>query len=189
MVKKDIEDVSDEYFDRSLYLKVAKIRPLFPLPLTTMPPTSVMMNPTILANLTKPVLEMRLEDGKLFRMGGIPPTIAIEIWEVLESRKNTALDLERRDPRLTLSQAIIEMAEVKRAKITDILPKFNVYVAEIDLIPEGFGKPITLRMIPSHAILIALRAGASIFVSKDLVENNGSESSEDMETTGNFYDV
>jgi len=183
---------NDDFFERDHYLRVIKLRPLFPVPLMTLPPVSPIINPALLSNITKPVLEMKLEDGSIFRMGGIPQNIALEIWEVLERKKLPAeIEFERVDPRLTLSQVITELAEVKRVRITDILPQYNVYVAELDLIPEGFGKPITLQMVPSHAILVALRARAEIYVSRSLIENirEEEEELEGRREDEGYYDV
>jgi len=183
---------NDDFFERDHYLRVIKLRPLFPVPLMTLPPVSPIINPALLSNITKPVLEMKLEDGSIFRMGGIPQNIALEIWEVLERKKLPAeMEFERVDPRLTLSQVITELAEVKRVRITDILPQYNVYVAELDLIPEGFGKPVTLQMVPSHAILVALRARAEIYVSRSLIENirEEEEELEGRREDEGYYDV
>ncbi len=183
-------DNEEGFEDRKHYLQVVKLRPLFPVPLMTLPPVSPIVNPSVLSNITKPVLEMKLEDGSVFRMGGIPQNIALEIWQVLESRKiKKDIPLDTPDPRLTLSQAIIELAEVKRARITDIIPQYNVYVAELDLIPEGFGKPITLQMVPSHAILVALRASAEIYVSRNIVEDAREEEIEESKEDEGYFDI
>jgi len=184
-----LSNENDDFFEREKYLRVVKIRPLFPVPLMTLPPISPIINPTVLSSITKPVLEMKLEDGSTFRMGGIPQNIALEIWEVLEKRRSSRFSAENIDPRLTLSQVIIELAEVRRVRITDILPQYNVYVAEVDILPEGFGKPITLQMVPSHAILVALRADADIFVSKQLLINIREEEAEEIPSDEGFYDL
>lgn len=182
-----LEDDFEMHY-RDNYYKVIKLRPLFPIPLSTMPPTSI-VNPVILNQLARPVLELKLEEGKVFRMGGIPVSIAMEIWEVLERRKIQEVQDIDTDPRYTLSQVINEIAEVRRVKIVDLLDKFNVYVAEVDIVPEGFGKPVSLRMIPSHAILIGVRAQSDIFVHKDLVENNSIEVEDKEQSDEGFYDV
>ncbi len=187
MTKKDKESKLDDFeiYYRDNYYKAVKLRPLFPLPLSTMPPTGL-LNPALLNQLVRPVLELKLENGGIFRMGGIPTSIAMEIWEVLERRKNLSEEVEI-DPRYTLSQVVNEIAEVVRVRIVDLLEKFNVYVAEIDLIPEGFGKPVTLKMIPSHAILLGVRANADIYVNVELVNNDQSQSEEVNEE--GFYDL
>ncbi|MHA1615797.1 MAG: bifunctional nuclease domain-containing protein [Candidatus Njordarchaeales archaeon] len=176
-------------FQREKYLRVVKIRPLFPIPLSPLPPTASLMNPALLSSLTRPVLELKLEDGSTFRMGGIPSHIALEIWELLETRKAGMENVERVDPRLTLSQVVVEIAEVQRVRISDILPQYNVYVAEVDILPEGFGRPITLQMVPSHAILIGLRAKADIYVAKDLVEDQQEEMQTERSRDESFYDI
>ena len=56
------------------------------------------------------------------------------------------------------------------------------------MIPEGFGKPITVKMIPSHAILIGVRANADIYVNIDLVKEEESANIEDAGEEG-FYDI
>jgi len=183
----DEEDNDFEFNQRDNYLRVVKIRPLFPLPLSTMPPTGI-INPAILNQIARPVIEMKLEDGSLFRMGGIPTSIALEIWEVLERKKISGTE-ENIDPRFTLAQVINEIAEVRRVRIVDLLENYNVYVAEIDLIPEGFGKPITLKMIPSHAILVGVRANADIFVYRTLVETEQQIESERDESEEGFYEI
>jgi len=179
-----LDDFDNEL--RQKYFKVIKIRTLFPIPLTSLPPTGY-IPPAILSQLSRPVLELKLENGTVFRMGGIPQSIALEIWEVLEKRRNFNEDFDI-DPRFSLSQVVNEIAEVKRVRIEDVLEKYNVYVAEVDLVPEGFGKPLTLKMIPSHAILLGLRAKAEIYVRSELVEDDGRDY-EREEDEGQFYDI
>ncbi len=186
---ENLEKDNGEEFEREKYLRVIKIRPLFPIPLSTLPPTAPFMNPAIISSLTRPVLELKLEDGSIFRMGGIPSNVALEIWELLEARKAGIDENARPDPRLTLSQVIVEIADVKRVRISDILPHYNVYVAEVDLLPEGFGRPITLQMVPSHAILIGLRARAEMYVARNLVEEQVEETRSERERDEGFYDI
>ena len=191
MPENDSNFPSDDDFEayyRDKYYKVLKLRPLFPLPLSTLPPSGL-VNPAVLNQLARPVLELKLEEGHIFRMGGIPTSIAMEIWEVLERKKVSDLSNVEIDPRYTLSQVVNEIAEVKRVKIVDLLEKYNVYIAEIDIIPEGFGKPVTLKMIPSHAILIGVRASAEMFVNKDLVEENEAVPRETETSDEGFYDL
>ncbi len=171
------------------YLKVIKIRPLFPLTYVPVPPMldPRLINPALLASASKPILEFLLEDGKIFRMSGIPVHIALEIWDLLEKKKK-GHSFDSIDPRLTLSQLVTEIADVKNVKIVDLIPDLNVFVAEIELLPEGFDHPVKFQMIPSHAIVIALRANADIYVSRDLLEEIEEESKEDREAEG-FYEI
>ncbi|MGQ4890863.1 MAG: hypothetical protein ACP6IP_00040 [Candidatus Njordarchaeia archaeon] len=191
MSENNSDSPSDDDFYtyyRDKYYRVLKLRPLFPLPLSTLPPTGL-VNPAVLNQLARPVLELKLEEGHIFRMGGIPTSIAMEIWEVLERKKASDSSNIEVDPRYTLSQVINEIAEVKRVKIVDLLEKYNVYVAEVDMIPEGFGKPVALKMIPSHAILIGVRANAEMYVNKDLVEESESTLREAEASDEGFYDL
>jgi len=128
------------------------------------PPTVM---PEIREYLNRPILELHLEDGRTLRLTGIPHDIAFEIWLTSHGKEIP----KRRDPRLSMSELFNKIARINYVKITDIIPDMGVYVAEISVTidVDGNEKTLTYQMIPSHAILLALRSGAKIYVAEDLV--------------------
>lgn len=158
-------------FPRDKYLKVEAVKALFPLPFTTKPISSrIANNPQALAALSQPLLEFKLENDEKFRMSGIPSTIAAEIQQLLEIEKS-GKKVERKDPRMPLSALVGEITKIKRVEISEILPELKVYAAEISFtVNDQSGESLrSLTMIPSHAVLAAIRDSASIYVAKKLL--------------------
>lgn len=179
-------------FQRKKYLKVEAVKALFPLPFTTKPISSrIASNPQALAALSQPLLEFKLENEEKFRMSGIPSTIAAEIQQLLEAKKSGE-EVKREDPRLPLSALVGEVTEIERVQISDVLPELKVYAAEISFKAqdEGEKKLRSLVMIPSHAVLAAIRDSASIYVAKKLLkpeEYSRKESKEESRETDYYY--
>lgn len=157
-------------FDKENFLEVKGIKPLFPLPFSTEPlPPKITNNPAAMAALSQPLLQFKLENGKTFRMSGIPTHVAVEIKQIIDERQGE--ESTQKDPRVPLSALVNEIIDVKRVKVSQILSDLGVYIAEIDYRKKGEGEKnvFTMKMIPSHALLAAMRGETSIYVSKDLV--------------------
>lgn len=148
-------------------LKVESIIPLFPVGFTRAPIPPI---PELHEQLSRPIIELKLENNKQLRLMGIPYDIALEIWFHLKNRKNKKKHKPRRDPRLTISELVCEIARIDRVVISDILPDLGVYVANVYLKVDGEKEVIEFTMIPSHAILLALLGDADIYVAEKLLK-------------------
>jgi len=167
--------VSIEQTEKKDLIKVVSITPLFPVGFSRTPIPPI---PELHEQLSRPIIELKLENNKKLRLMGIPYEIAVEIWMALKSKGRIKI---RRDPRLSISELLCEIADVDHIEITDILPDLGVYVADIYIkVKEDNGeeKKIGYKMIPSHAILLALLSGADIYVAKKLVQSEQDEEEE-----------
>lgn len=178
-------------FQREKYLKVEAVKTLFPLPFTTKPISSrIARNPQAMAALSQPLLEFKLENEEKFRMSGVPATIAAEIQQLLEAKKSEKKP-KREDPRLPLSALVGKVTKIERVQISEVLPELKVYTAELSFKAkdEDEGKLRSLPMIPSHAVLAAIRDSASIYVAKKLLkpEKYSREKSKEKRETDYYY--
>ena len=110
-----------------------------------------------------PLLNFELENGENFLMTSIPVYIAIEIARKLYG-------VEGGDSRITIAELIPEICVVEKVVIDSIIPYSNAYQATIEIRLEGFSELQRFQMIPSHATLLALIAGAQIYVSNSLIK-------------------
>ena len=132
-------------------VKVVSVTPLFPVGFSRTPIPPI---PELHEQLSRPIIELKLENDKRLRLMGIPYEIAVEIWMVLKSQGKTRI---KRDPRLSISELLCELADVDHIEITDILPDLGVYVADVYIrVRENNGKErrVGYKMIPSHLSLI-----------------------------------
>jgi len=165
--------------ERKDLIKVTSVVPLFPVGFSRTPIPPI---PELHEQLSRPIIELKLENGERLRLMGIPYDIALEIWMTL---KNKGRPKTRRDPRLSVSELLCEIADVEYIAISDIIPDLGVYVADVYLkIKKGSNNSeedtrIEFKMIPSHAILLALLSGAEIYVSKKLIQSELGESEEE----------
>ncbi len=109
-----------------------------------------------------PLLNFELENGENFLMTNIPVSIAIEIARKLNG-------VEGGDSRLTIAELVPEICVVDRVVIDSIIPYSNAYQATVEIRLEGFSELQHFQMIPSHATLLALIAGAEIYVSNSVI--------------------
>lgn len=170
-------------FHREDYIKVEAIRPLFPLPFTTEPlPSKIAKNPAAIAALSQPLLEFKLANKKKFRMSGIPTHIAVEIQRILKKKEAEEEEVNQ-DPRSPLSVLVDKTIEIKRVRITRILSDLGVYLAEIDFKSKTTEKEKlrSMDMIPSHALLAAIRGSKSIYVAKKLLEKTETQTEKERE--------
>ena len=125
-----------------------------------------------------------MEDGRIFRMGGISLDIAAEIKKYLAKsggdRKRLATDLiNRNDPRFTIIDMLIDFPDIEKVlheSIREVVidyfdPNYNIYGASIILDDAYTIAKKRVMMIPSHAILLALIANRKVYVAKELVDD------------------
>ena len=148
------------------FVRVRSIVPLFPVGFTRAPLPPI---PELHEQLSRPMIELKLENNRNLRLMGIPYDIAVEIWLALR-KKESSME-RRRDPRLSIPELLCEIIKVEYVTISDILPDLGVYVADVYLRVEGRDgeEIISFKMIPSHAILIAVLSDADIYVAKKLL--------------------
>ncbi len=159
-------------------IKVVSVTPLFPVGFSRAPIPPIA---ELHEQLSRPIIELKLENNDNFRLMGIPYDIALEIWSLLRRKSGYR---RRRDPRLSISELFCEIAEVEYIVITDILPELGVYVADAYIKirdSNNSGRIVKYKMIPSHAILLALLNNADIYVDKKLLVEEEGEKSEDNE--------
>jgi len=136
----------------------------------------IMINP----NYPLPSLRCTLENGEYFDMSAIPIDAAIAI-----ERLANGVDLTS-DPRMILALVLAEIPAIESALkesieevIIDDIIRYGVsyvYCASVKI--KINGKFIRRIMVPSSAIVLALLAGANVyvdekFVSSQLVEKGG----------------
>ncbi|MBY8999419.1 MAG: bifunctional nuclease family protein [Candidatus Heimdallarchaeota archaeon] len=109
-----------------------------------------------------PLLNFELENGENFLMTNIPVSIAIEIAKKLNG-------VESADSRLTVAELIPELCIVERVVIDSVVPYSTAYQASIEIRLEGVTETQRFQMIPSHATLLSLVAGTSIYVSNSVI--------------------
>lgn len=117
------------------------------------------------------ILEFRLEDGRVFRLYGIPPEVASGVnkmkegysYEIFANRESVF------DALVDLKEFIKDLLDkIDRVVISELDYNTGLYTAEIEFNLGGI--VLRKRMIPSHAIYLALLAGKPIYVSKRLVD-------------------
>ncbi len=117
------------------------------------------------------LLEFRLEDGRIFRLYGIPPEVASAVNKLKEG---SSYDIYVN--RESVFDALVDLREfikdlldkVVRVVINEFDYETGLYTAEIEFNLGGL--ILRKKMIPSHAIYLALLAEKPIYVSKRLVD-------------------
>jgi len=107
-----------------------------------------------------------LEDGRVFTLYNIPRFIAMECLRLLNGYTN--------DYRRSISEVLSEFPELEKAVSSSIefivIDQFDrereIYSATI----KRRGDNQHIKMIPSHAILLSLISGSSMYVDEKLVE-------------------
>ena len=107
-----------------------------------------------------------LEDGSVFTLYNIPKFIAMECMRLTNKLAN--------DFRLSISEVLAEIPEIEKALsknieyiiIDDFDPELGVYSATIKR--KGSGNR-TVKVIPSHGLLLSIIGGIDIYVSKKLI--------------------
>jgi bifunctional DNase/RNase len=130
-----------------------------------------------------PTMVLYLEDDREFKMFQIPPEIVILVNKI--QGKNDYEQFMGNDRResvydvlydiLTFSSDIKENLKnmINRVIIDDIIKEYGVYVATVEFKFDGI--IIEKKLIPSHAVLLALLCDKPIYVKKELVEEQEKE--------------
>ncbi len=118
-----------------------------------------------------PLLELRLEDGRVFRLYSIPLEIASAVNKLREG--NSYLPYVNResvfDALVDLKDLVKELLDkLTRVVINEMDPETGLYTALIEF--DLGGIILRKKMIPSHATYLALLAEKPIYVSKRLVD-------------------
>ena len=116
-------------------------------------------------------LEFRLEDGRIFRLYAIPPEVASAVNKIKEGR---SFDVYAK--RESVFDALVDLKDLIKDLLESlervIINEYNVftglYTATIEFNLGGI--ILRKKMIPSHAIYLALLANKPIYVSKRLVD-------------------
>ncbi len=116
------------------------------------------------------VIVCYLEDGREFNLFYVPADIVLAINKVKKQSEESA-SLDKRETIYDIISFIPEVSEelskhINKVVIDDMID--TVYVATVELKFDGV--IIQKRMIPSHAIYLALITNKPIFVKRKLVE-------------------
>lgn len=130
-----------------------------------------------------PTMVLYLEDSREFKMFYIPPEIVILVNKL--QGKNEYEGITGNDNRESLYDILYDIISfytdikenlkkiVNRVIIDDIIKESGVYVATVEFKFDGV--IIEKKLIPSHAVLLALLCDKPIFVKKQLVEEQEAE--------------
>lgn len=121
------------------------------------------------------VIHCSLEDGRHFNLYLVPLEIVIALNKIkghgIENNRETLFEL------LTIFEEIgILRKRIEKVVVDEVNEETHLYTAKVYITGQGF--TFTKRMIPSHAIFLALLIGAPVYVSKDLVDSQ--EESENL---------
>lgn len=124
-------------------------------------------------------MELYLEDGRTFTMYSIPLEVALTVRAFKESgeyptRKSVFDFLANYEP---FKDAIAR--NLKRVVINEVDRNTGLYTATVEFEDDGFRT--TIKMIPSHAVFLALLADAPIYVDDKLLALSDSESEPEEE--------
>ncbi|MEM0293498.1 MAG: DUF151 domain-containing protein [Saccharolobus sp.] len=127
-----------------------------------------------------PTIVCYLEDGRQFYLFSVPAEIVVAI----NKTKGNKEEEEGGDKReniydiLTFIPEVVDQFSKHLEKVTvdDIIRETGVYVATVEFKFDGV--TIQKRMIPSHAIFLAIITNKPIFVKKELVDEQEKESRE-----------
>ena len=130
-----------------------------------------------------PTMVLYLEDDREFKMFQIPPEIVILVNKIQgKNDYEQFIGSDRRESIydvlydiITFSSDIKENLKnmVNRVIIDDIIKEYGVYVATVEFKFDGI--IIEKKLIPSHAVLLALLCDKPIYVKKELVEEQEKE--------------
>lgn len=130
-----------------------------------------------------PTMVLYLEDNREFKMFYIPPEIVILVNKL--QGKNEYEGIIGNDNRESLYDILYDIISfstdikenlkkiINRVIIDDVIKESGVYVATVEFKFDGV--IIEKKLIPSHAVLLALLCDKPIFVKKQLVEEQEAE--------------
>lgn len=124
-------------------------------------------------------LEIDGSTKKRLKMYNIPLEIA---WELEKYADNSGeLPTVQSDFRYSIFDVLMDMPGIEnilRESIEEIVidklhPESNVFSAEVKLKDNYSGLPKTIRMVPSHAVLLSIMGNIPLYVSEELLEDIG----------------
>ncbi|QGA54977.1 bifunctional nuclease family protein [Sulfolobus sp. E5-1-F] len=126
-----------------------------------------------------PTIVCYLEDGRQFYLFSVPAEIVIAINKTKGNKEEEFSD--KRENIYDIISFIPEIMEefskhIEKVVIDDMIRDTGVYVATVEFKFDGV--IIQKRMIPSHAIFLAIISNKPIFVKKGLVDEQEKESRE-----------
>ncbi|MEN3000057.1 MAG: bifunctional nuclease domain-containing protein [Acidilobaceae archaeon] len=122
-------------------------------------------------------LRLKLEDGRTFTMVSIPADVAEAIKMITSyspaPRRQSLFAFLHSNERFkeVLGQSL------KHVVVDELDRETGLYSASV--VFEEDGVRISIKMIPSHAIFLALLTGKAIYVKRDLVDEQESEEEEE----------
>ncbi|MEM0199624.1 MAG: DUF151 domain-containing protein [Saccharolobus sp.] len=127
-----------------------------------------------------PTIVCYLEDGRQFYLFSVPAEIVVAINKTKGNKEEEEVGDKRENiyDILTFIPEVVDQFSKHLEKVTvdDIIRETGVYVATVEFKFDGV--TIQKRMIPSHAIFLAVIANKPIFVKKELVDEQEKESRE-----------
>ncbi|MCX8195766.1 MAG: DUF151 domain-containing protein [Acidilobaceae archaeon] len=123
-------------------------------------------------------LRLKLEDGRMFTMVSIPTDVA-EAIKIMTAYG----PLPRRQSLFAFLLSNERFKEVlgrslKHVVVDELDRMTGLYSASVVFEEEGVR--MSIKMIPSHAIFLALLTGKSIYVKRDLVDEQEAEEEEEQ---------
>ncbi|MEM4884360.1 MAG: DUF151 domain-containing protein [Saccharolobus sp.] len=127
-----------------------------------------------------PTIVCYLEDGRQFYLFSVPAEIVVAINKTKGNKEEEEVGDKRENiyDILTFIPEVVDQFSKHLEKVTvdDIIRETGVYVATVEFKFDGV--TIQKRMIPSHAIFLAIITNKPIFVKKELVDEQEKESRE-----------
>ncbi|MEM0015856.1 MAG: DUF151 domain-containing protein [Saccharolobus sp.] len=127
-----------------------------------------------------PTIVCYLEDGRQFYLFSVPAEIVVAINKTKGNKEEEEVGDKRENiyDILTFIPEVVDQFSKHLEKVTvdDIIRETGVYVATVEFKFDGV--TIQKRMIPSHAIFLAVITNKPIFVKKELVDEQEKESRE-----------
>ncbi len=117
-----------------------------------------------------PVISCHLEDGRIFTLYYVPPDVVLAINKMQDSGYAEPGERESLfELLLSFNNIVKEIGSlVDRVVINEIDRNTYLYTAVLELKLDSIR--IKRRMIPSHAVYLALLSGSPIYVDEKLVE-------------------
>jgi len=136
-------------------------------------------------------LEIDGSTKKRLKMYNIPLEIALELEKYADN--NGEFPSVQTDFRYSIFDVLMDMPGIEnilRESIEEIVidklhPETNVFSAEVKLKESYSGVPKTIRMVPSHAVLLSIMGNIPLYVSEELLE----DIEDYREDLGSFGDV
>ncbi len=121
-------------------------------------------------------MKLELEDGRIFIMANIPAEIVDAVKAIKEGGGPLSHDQRQSIFMLMINHEALRETLVrglKKVVIDELDERTGLYTAKAVFSEDGV--TLQLKMIPSHAVFLALLADAPIYVRSELVDDYGGE--------------